>query len=505
MKCNTKRSSSSMPWLKKCVTWAVLALFVLSCVSLPAAAADPLNPLGLGIVDSFNDVIREMYHDAGSGLRAYWDNTGGAFLDGLLGDASDADMTAAKDDFVTHVGDELGTVKIGRNGYFIPMTTTFGSTSGYQNAVYPAFGSVLVQIPSGGGTESSVVMSGVLDDRVGLTFTGPGYLSIVANVTGSGSREWAQLYSRVGTNTLYWELSGGIVSSNRASVVAGNAISSYLDRSLRLYGSPGSLVSGSLRAAYFFEPYNFTPGGFTQNVGGNVGRIGNTYMDFGYDDGDDTAFISNTRIVDESQNTYYNPVTGDTQTITDWNYDYSSRSYTVTTGGGETYTITYGDDNVTIIEGGDTYNLYYAVPSGDDGGGGDGPGPTEPTEPGGPTEPGDGADDDDDDQSFLSWLLEQLGKLIGGGIGALGTLLKSILGPIFDAVISLLDLLVEKLGGVVERLLSILMVLPTLFGGFLEFLGAGLAFLPPEAMIIFDVIVVGIVISIILLIIRAFK
>lgn len=71
--------------------------------------------------------------------------------------------------------------------------------------------------------------------------------------------------------------------------------------------------------------------------------------------------VEGDKIVNETNNTYYNPSTGETTTITDWSYNYEDRSYTVTTESGDTVTITYGDENVTIKEGDTTYNVYYLV------------------------------------------------------------------------------------------------------------------------------------------------
>lgn len=66
-------------------------------------------------------------------------------------------------------------------------------------------------------------------------------------------------------------------------------------------------------------------------------------------------------IYNETTNVYQNPVTGETENITNWTYDYSDRSYTLTTDEGDTVTITYGDTNVTINDGGTTYNVYYLM------------------------------------------------------------------------------------------------------------------------------------------------
>ena len=66
-------------------------------------------------------------------------------------------------------------------------------------------------------------------------------------------------------------------------------------------------------------------------------------------------------IYNETSNIYQNPVTGDTSNISSWQYDYSDRSYTLTTDEGDNVTVTYGDTNVTINEGGTTYNVYYLM------------------------------------------------------------------------------------------------------------------------------------------------
>lgn len=75
-------------------------------------------------------------------------------------------------------------------------------------------------------------------------------------------------------------------------------------------------------------------------------------------------------IVDESTSTVYNPVTNTTNNYTSWAYDYSDRSYNLTLESGDTMTVTYGDEYVTINEGDTTYNVYYLVENEPEGGGG---------------------------------------------------------------------------------------------------------------------------------------
>ena len=90
-----------------------------------------------------------------------------------------------------------------------------------------------------------------------------------------------------------------------------------------------------------------------------------------------TKIDDHSSIVNETNNTYWNPVTNTTSSISNWSYDYSDRSYkvdyTTTNVSGDTITntstITYGDEYITITEidnsQGDTitnnYTIYYLV------------------------------------------------------------------------------------------------------------------------------------------------
>ena len=100
----------------------------------------------------------------------------------------------------------------------------------------------------------------------------------------------------------------------------------------------------------------------TSITGGNYGIVG--------DNGQITRVEDNSTIVNETNNTYYNPATGQTASVTDWTYDYSTRTYTLTLEGDKTSTVTYGDENITITEttvnnSGDTitnnYTIYYVI------------------------------------------------------------------------------------------------------------------------------------------------
>ena len=82
---------------------------------------------------------------------------------------------------------------------------------------------------------------------------------------------------------------------------------------------------------------------------------------YGYMDNGTLVQSAADTIFTESGNVYTNPVTNETKNITSWDYDYTDRSYTLTTNEGDTVTVAYGDTNVTINEGAETYNVYYLV------------------------------------------------------------------------------------------------------------------------------------------------
>ena len=93
----------------------------------------------------------------------------------------------------------------------------------------------------------------------------------------------------------------------------------------------------------------------TTITGGNYGIVG--------DNGQITTINNNQQIINETNNTYYNPATGQTVPILNWTYDYGDRIYTLELEGSVTVDVRYGDENITITEntvneGGATVNNY---------------------------------------------------------------------------------------------------------------------------------------------------
>ena len=172
---------------------------------------------------------------------------------------------------------------------------------------------------------------------------------------------------------------------------------------------------------------------------------------------------NSTVIVNEDNSSVYNPATGETTTYESWSYDYSTRTYTLTDNtNNSTSTVTYGDENITINEGGNTYNIYYGtvVNNGDSGG-----------EGGGGT-----SGEDSDDDGILSRVGELLGTLVNGLLGGVTAFLSGIL----DGLIALANVISEKFSQVVELVLGWFDDIPSLFAGFLALLSAIFPFIPAE-------------------------
>ncbi len=159
-----------------------------------------------------------------------------------------------------------------------------------------------------------------------------------------------------------YEVGSFVHVSSGASVSAGDVYSpsetdSFSNVSLTLYLPVFEVIPDTALSA---DTYNINTRP-TSITGGNYGIVG--------DNGQITKVEDNSTIINETNNTFYNPATGSTVPIVNWSYDYSDRSYKVTLESGDTATITYGDENITISQitttEGDTitnnYTIYYLV------------------------------------------------------------------------------------------------------------------------------------------------
>lgn len=198
--------------------------------------------------------------------------------------------------------------------------------------------------------------------------------------------------------------------------------------------------------------------------------------------GDGVVSIVDTKIFNETTNVLSDPLSGTSYNVTDWTYDYSDRSYSVTTDSGSIGKVVYGDDVITYTitnNSGDsvTNNYYYAAAAT----------PTDPTDPTDPT-------------STSIW--EKLGSLVSGVFSGLIAFFTGLVSGILDALISLVDMVNSKFLIVGQSISSLFIFIPTLFGSFLAFLGSAFSFLPPEILAIIEfglvaTILVGLVLRIV--------
>ena len=262
-------------------------------------------------------------------------------------------------------------------------------------------------------------------------------------------------------------------------------------------------------------------------------------------------------IVNELGNKVINPVTNTSYDMSSWVYDYTTRTYTVTTSDDKEIKVTYGDENVTIVEDGATYNVYYVTET-------TAPDPgdghthnytsevtTEPTceLPGVTTytctecgdtytksipalghdwqvktsvkteydengeliqagytiyrcsrcgeeyrqEAGTSPPSSGDTTSDDESIWKKIGDLIGTFAGGLIGLIEAALSKLLDGLIALLEMLMDKLAEVVEAILSIFDEIPQLFGGFLDFLTEAFGFIPAGIMTLITFGIVAVV------------
>jgi len=346
--------------MKKRIISIILVVALTASLFPTAHAANPLEY----VRKSFWEYVYDFSHEIGNDAATVWNNTIGAFWDGF-----DGTPEQAYDDYVQDVQDSLGTVEIGAGGYLIPMRGTLTSTYGHAHNSYPAFSSLTKAFYSDSPTVIQEIYA--YDYLAGFVFPSTGYLSIVADISVSGGNALSSYVGvsvsggssqmKLAENDKTLSVTSWHGATNRISIPAGATVLSNGLTAISAYGGVrDSLGTIFYRAAYYYEPYNYTPNGFTAPIGGSGSRLTNTGINVM---GSDNTVYENVSFVDETNNTFYNPATNTTTSFTDWTYDYSAREYTLTTADNTQVTIRYGDDSVVIQEGSSTVNnYYYAAP-----------------------------------------------------------------------------------------------------------------------------------------------
>ena len=165
-------------------------------------------------------------------------------------------------------------------------------------------------------------------------------------------------------------------SSQNYSLAAGGTLSVYMTGSFSCPSDKPYYVDYNIFLPAFevtpVVPFSVTSTNTsdTYNIGTRASSITGNYGIVNSGSGEVTKIDSQT-IVNETNNTYYSPATGEQQTFTDWSYDYGDRTYNLTTESGDTVTITYGDEHVTVNEGDTITNIYYITETSSGGNGGD--------------------------------------------------------------------------------------------------------------------------------------
>ena len=370
---------------------AVLVAVCLITAMLPvrASASGAVGWPHEWVASTFWELNEWMAHGAGSALNRWWESGPMAFWDGLTGGKEQAER-----DFVSNVVDTIGTPIITNDGFIVPLYATrllSGFPSGTVNdtVFYPEFGMHgLADLNYNGAYMFRIHFYSYVGEGLNLSY----YVMPVAGQYRYLCDWFYSVPSGVSVPDAFL-YDGAYVDDWNAWKSAGSG--AQIARNLQF----GVNMAVPVRSDYIIysrvviqvKPTVFSLPDFTQNIGGDYTRIGNVDFTVAVQQDNDTVVIEDVFIVNETDNSVYNPVTDITSIITDWTYDFSNRSYDLTLDTGDKMTVTYGDEHITIIEGGTTYNVYYVIPDGD-GGGEDGPGPTEP---GCPTEPGGGGDYDD--------------------------------------------------------------------------------------------------------------
>ena len=348
----------------------------------------------------------------------------------------------------------------------------------------------------------------------GLRYLYPGYFSSLSPYS-TQNYLCASLYNdlsftRYTVNEGYYifltydEAYSYFVSSKKACYFLQPGSYFYIDLS-GTYVGPGFQSLGYISSAGIVSTYSLSPGSKTwhcYSLGYNTSYYNAFYplvetVDVGeYDDarpgsvagnfgttGDNGTVnnIGNQIIVNESDGTFYNPETGEYQTMESWQYDYATRTYNIVTGDGQTVTVTYGNENLTINNGDVTYNIYYMYE------------PTDTSDGGGSSGSGSGSGDSSGGGIFDK-LGELLGTLGGGLVDAIGKAVEFLL----DSLLRLARVAVDKGIQLIDLVLSFFERIPDMFGAFPQFLAAVFPFIPEEVMIILEfglaaVVILGII------------
>ena len=119
----------------------------------------------------------------------------------------------------------------------------------------------------------------------------------------------------------------------------------------KIFPSDGISLTGARKHITFSTPvFQITPASSNTTTINNTYNINTRVNNFqgNYYNNVTNNYYNNTTIINETTNNYYDMTTNNYYTMSNWSYDYQSRTYFVTLEDGTTITVQFGDDCLTI-------------------------------------------------------------------------------------------------------------------------------------------------------------
>ena len=119
----------------------------------------------------------------------------------------------------------------------------------------------------------------------------------------------------------------------------------------KIFPSDGIGLTGARKHITFSTPiFQITPASSNTTTINNTYNINTRVNNFqgNYYNNVTNNYYNNTTIINETTNNYYDMTTNNYYTMSNWSYDYQSRTYFVTLEDGTTITVQFGDDCLTI-------------------------------------------------------------------------------------------------------------------------------------------------------------
>lgn len=149
-------------------------------------------------------------------------------------------------------------------------------------------------------------------------------------------------------------------SSSSFNAVAGSSSRYNFELTPSIFlGSSAISQMHRLRVSYFTPVYSIIPVDDISTTYNINTRVNNFQGD--YYDNVTNNYYNNTTIINETTNNYYDMTTNNYYTMSNWSYDYQSRTYFVTLEDGTTITVQFGDDCLTITNNNVANSYQYVI------------------------------------------------------------------------------------------------------------------------------------------------